>query len=136
MGMKSLLTPAAVSPRPIHLAMTRMSAPPERPVGLPGVTAPYSGKSLNANVAKLGAIVSLFGLTPTEVAKVVGCSRSYVSRILSQTDPLVGSDVFWRRLEGRLGQVIDQRQRQFFRIAPVNVRSVERAAKDVLDVAA
>jgi hypothetical protein len=75
----------------------------------------------------------MFGLGPTAIAKAGGVSQPHVSRVLSENDPLVGSAEFYRRLESRLGQAIDQRPGQFFRIAPVNVRSVERAAKDVLE---
>jgi hypothetical protein len=61
---------------------------------------------------------------------------AYLSRILSESDPFIVSPGFYRRLEDRLGQVIDQRPGQFFRVAPVNVRSVERAVRDVVDLAA
>lgn len=70
------------------------------------------------------------------VARAANVSPAYISRIMNETDPLVGSAEFYRRLEACLGQIIDQRQRQFFRVAPADVRSVERAARDVLDIAA
>jgi hypothetical protein len=60
----------------------------------------------------------------------------YLSRILSETDPFTGSPEFYRRLEACLGRLIEQRQQQFFRIPPVNVRTIERAARDMVDMAA
>ena len=78
----------------------------------------------------------MFGLSPSAVAKAANVSPAYISRVLSETDPLVGSPEFYRRLEGCLGQLVEQRQQQFFRVAPLSVRSVERAVQDVLDMAA
>ena len=56
----------------------------------------------------------LFGLTISEVAKAGGVSRPYLSRALGGS--LVPSPVFWRRLEGNLGRLIDQREAQFFQV--------------------
>jgi len=78
----------------------------------------------------------MFGLAPSAVARAGGVSPAYISRILNETDPLVGSAQFYRRLEASLGQLVEQRQQQFFRIAPVPVRSVERAVRDVMELAA
>jgi hypothetical protein len=78
----------------------------------------------------------MFGLAPSAVARAAKVSPAYLSRILSETDPFVGSAEFYRRVEASLGLLVEQRSRQFFRIAPANVRSVERAARDVLDMAA
>ena len=88
------------------------------------------------NGRRLASVMKMFGLAPSAVAKAGKVSPTYLSRIMNETDPFVGSAGFYRRLEDRLGQVIDQRPGQFFRIAPVNVRSVERAARDVVDLAA
>ena len=78
----------------------------------------------------------MFELPPSAVARAANVSPAYISRVLNETDPLVGSAQFYRRLEASLGQLVEQRQQQFFRVAPVNVRSVERAVRDVLDLAA
>jgi hypothetical protein len=78
----------------------------------------------------------MFGLGPTAVSKAGGVSQPYVSRVLSETDPFTGSPEFYRNLEGRLGQLIDQRPGQVFRVSPLPVRSVERAARNVVDLAA
>jgi len=88
------------------------------------------------NGRRLRGIIRMFGLRPSDVAKVAGVSQPYLSRVLSDNDPFVGSADFYRRLECCLGQMIDQRAQQFFRVAPLSVRSVERAVRDVLDMAA
>ena len=90
----------------------------------------------DANVRRLRAVCRIFGIGPTAVAKAGGVSQPYASRVLSETDPFIGSAEFYRNLEACLGQVIDQRPGQFFRVAPGNVRSVERAVRDVVDLAA
>lgn len=90
----------------------------------------------DSNRRRLAALIKMFGLSPSAVARAAGVSPAYISRILSETDPLVGSAQFYRRLEACLGQLVEQRQQQFFRVAPLNVRSVERAMRDVLDMAA
>ena len=66
------------------------------------------------NLDRVRLLIRLFGLTISEVAKAGGSSRPYVSRSLSGS--LVPSPVFWRRLEGNLGSLVDQRGAQFFSI--------------------
>jgi hypothetical protein len=78
----------------------------------------------------------MFGLAPSAVARAANVSPSYLSRIMNESDPFVGSSGFYRRLEACLGKLIEQRQRQFFRVAPLPVRSVERAVRDVMEMAA
>ena len=70
------------------------------------------------NLGRVRLLMRLFGLTISEVAKAGGASRPYLSRALGGS--LVPSPVFWRRLEGNLGRLIDQRGSQFFQI-PVTV---------------
>jgi transcriptional regulator with XRE-family HTH domain len=117
----------------------KRSAAPQRPAN--GFTSLYSrqdglrGKS-DPNGRRLAALVKMFGLSHSAVARATGVSPAYLSRIMNDSDPFVGSADFYRRLEACLGQLIDQRPRQFFRVVPVNVRSVERAARDVLKMAA
>ena len=105
--------------------------------GIPAHNRRFYGQSTktDANVRRLRAICRMFGLGPTAVAKAAGVSQPYVSRILSDNDPIVGNPEFYRRLEGKLGRLIDSRSAQFFRVSPLPVRSVERAAVDVLDLA-
>jgi hypothetical protein len=95
----------------------------------------YGGKT-DPNGRRLASVMKMFGLAPSAVARAGKVSPAYISRILSETDPFVGSFEVYRRIEASLGLLVEQRSRQFFRIAPVNVRSVERAARDVVDMAA
>ncbi len=66
------------------------------------------------NLDRVRLLMRLFGLTISEVAKAGGVSRPYLSRALGGS--LVPSPVFWRRLEGNLGGLVDQRGSQFFQI--------------------
>ena len=66
------------------------------------------------NLDRVRLLMRLFGLTVSEVAKAGGASRPYLSRALGGS--LVPSPVFWRRLEGNLGRLVDQRASQFFSI--------------------
>jgi len=75
----------------------------------------------------------MFGLSPTMIARVVGCSRPYISRIISDADPLVGAPELYRRLEERLPLLVERRPCQFFRVPPLDVRTVERALADMAD---
>lgn len=70
------------------------------------------------NLGRVRLLMRLFGLTISDVAKAGGSSRPYLSRALGGS--LVPSPVFWRRLEGNLGRLIDQGGSQFFQI-PVTV---------------
>lgn len=74
--------------------------------------APTDGDGRNLDRVRL--LMRLFGLTVSEVAKAGGVSRPYLSRALGGS--LVPSPVFWRRLEGNLGSLVDQRGSQFFQI--------------------
>ena len=74
--------------------------------------APTDGDGRNLERVRL--LMRLFGLTISEVAKAGGVSRPYLSRALGGS--LVPSPVFWRRLEGNLGSLVDRRGAQFFSI--------------------
>ena len=67
------------------------------------------------NLERVRLLMRLFGLSISEVAKAGGVSRPYLSRALGGS--LVPSPVFWRRLEGNLGSLVDQRGSQFFSIS-------------------
>ena len=88
------------------------------------------------NGRRLAAVIKMFNLAPSAVAKAATVSQPYISRILNPSDPFVGSADFYRRLETVLGKLIDQRQQQFFRVAPMAVRSVENAVRDAVELAA
>ena len=66
------------------------------------------------NLDRVRLLMRLFGLSISEVAKAGGSSRPYLSRALSGN--LKPSPIFWRRLEGNLGRLVDQRGSQFFQI--------------------
>ena len=66
------------------------------------------------NLDRVRLLMRLFGLSISEVAKAGGVSRPYLCRALGGS--LVPSPVFWRRLEGNLGRLVDQRGSQFFQI--------------------
>jgi len=84
------------------------------------------------NVLRLWALVRLFRLSASEIAKATGFSRSYVARLLSPRDEFSGSPEFYRTLECKLGQIIDQRASQFFTVPATPVSR----ARDVLELAA
>ena len=69
----------------------------------------------------------IFGLTISEIAKAGGSSRPYLSRALGGS--LVPSPVFWRRLEGNLGRLVEQRASQFFQIP---VTACEEAIEEAI----
>jgi transcriptional regulator with XRE-family HTH domain len=71
----------------------------------------------------------MFNLSPTTVARSIGVSRCYVSRILSDADPFVGNAQFYRNLEAKLGSLIESRQTQFFRVPPTSIRRIEGAVE-------
>ncbi len=79
-----------------------------------------------ANLIKLKALVSLFGLGLSDVAKAGNVSRPYVSRVLG--GGLRPSARFLRHLESNLHTLIQQRHGQVF---SVEVTPTE-AAVDVL----
>ena len=100
----------------MNIAETPETAPPasQDPVTnrYQPLDAPTDGDGRNLDRVRL--LMRLFGLTVSEVAKAGGVSRPYLSRALGGS--LVPSPVFWRRLEGNLGGLVDQRGSQFFQI--------------------
>ena len=100
--------------------MNIAEAPESTPHGLQDpVTGRYTPKGDptdgdGRNLDRVRLLMRLFGLTISEVAKAGGSSRPYLSRALGGS--LVPSPVFWRRLEGNLGSLVDQRGSQFFSI--------------------
>ena len=79
------------------------------------------------NLKRIRAIMALFGLKATQVAKAGGVSLPYLSRALGGT--LTPSPAFYRRLEGNLGQLIEGRNAQYFQIP---VTACEEAIEEVL----
>jgi hypothetical protein len=68
------------------------------------------------------ALVRLFRLTPSEIGKPTGYSRSYVSRLLNPRDDFAGSPAFFRMVECKLGTILDNRSSQFFTCPAVSVQ--------------
>ena len=87
------------------------------------------------NGRRLASVMKMFALAPSAVARAASVSPAYLRRVLSDSDPFVGSAEFYRRLEACLGALVEHRQTQFFRATPMNVRAVEKAARGVLDPA-
>src|ERR1039458_4981833 len=120
-----------------HNMKSLQDAPQIATNGIPAHSDRFYGQSTknDANVRRLRAICRMFRLGPTAIAKAAGVSQPYVSRILSDHDPIVGNPEIYRRLEGKLGGLIDSRSTQFFRVSPLPVRSVEKAVQDISDLA-
>ena len=72
------------------------------------------------------ALVRLFRLTPSEIGKATGFSRSYVSRLLNPKDDFSGSGQFFHTLECKLSDVIASRTAQYFTVPAVSVQRVRR----------
>ena len=85
--------------------------------------------SISANSSRLRAIMAGFSIPTSEVAKVAGVSKPYISRILSLNDDMKATDAFWIRLEKELGRLIDARKGQVFEVKAVDVENLEALAK-------
>jgi len=113
-----------------------LAKPPQRPAK--GFTSLYrspNGQRYkdDPNARRLASLIRAFGLLPSAVARVAKVSPAYISRVTSGRDTFVASDSFWRSLEARLPDLVASRPRQFFRIPPLPVRSIERALADLGD---
>lgn len=85
----------------------------------------------STNATRLRAIMQFFGLSISSIAKATGMSQTYVSRVLSENDILVGSSSFWLSIEKGLGRLIEtERQNQIFDLpSSVDTDKVERLLK-------
>ena len=81
--------------------------------------------ALDDNGRRLKAILEVFSIPISDVATVTGISRTYVSRILSENDPLNGNDQFWLKVEKALGKLVEGRKGQVFKIGAIEVEKVE-----------
>ena len=86
----------------------------------------------SGNRVRLMTVVTIFRLTPSEIGKATGFSRSYVSRLLNPKDEFSGSPEFFRVLEQQLGAIIEERSAQYFTVPAVSVAR----ARNVLELAA
>ena len=83
----------------------------------------------DGNLIKLKAIIGMFGLGLSDVAKAGSVSRPYVSRVLS--GGLQASPRFLRHLESNLGSLIEKRDGQVFSIAVTPVDEAQRVLEAV-----
>ena len=90
---------------------------------------------VNANRIRLWAIVGLFRLSPSAIAKATGFSRPYVARLLSRKDDFTASPEFWRVLECKLGTIIDQRASQVFTVPAVSLQRARGVLEGLPEVA-
>ena len=77
------------------------------------------------NSARLKAILTAFSIPNSAVVAVGGVSKTFVSRLLSETDDMVASDDFWRRIEQALPRLIEQRRGQVFEVKATDVEKLE-----------
>ena len=80
-----------------------------------------------ANVIRLQAVIKLFQLTISEVARAANVSRPYVSRILSGS--LRPSSKFLRALEASLGTLVERWNSQLFEMFGTK-RTAHRASSE------
>jgi len=96
----------------------------------------YSGQMrVSGNRIRLWAIVRLFRISPSAVAKATGFSRPYVARLLSRKDDFTASPEFWRVLECKLGTIIDQRASQVFTVPAVSLQRARGVLEGLPEVA-
>lgn len=93
---------------------------PFRPSGEP------SGERGNGNVERLKALLAIFDLSLSDVARVGGCSPALLCRLLHGDQGVKGEGAF-RRLESRLPELIVKRRRAYFHLDAVPVDAVREA---------
>ncbi len=82
------------------------------------------------NRIRLRAIMELFDLSVTDVAKLGGVSRPLLSGLLNG-DGRVRANGLWRSLENRLPDLIAQRKRAFFDLEGASLNQIEAVSKAV-----
>ena len=70
-----------------------------------------------SNVRRLVAVRSLFGLRNADLARAMGVSAAYISRLLNADDNLTGAPQFWLRLNTKLPALLAPVASQVFRVA-------------------
>lgn len=85
---------------------------------------PLEATTMNPdNVAKLRAICDAFGISVTAVADVADVSRPYASRVLHGN--MAASNEFWRKLDSKLGALMEHRQVRVFEVPSVETAKLE-----------
>jgi transcriptional regulator with XRE-family HTH domain len=80
------------------------------------------------NRNRLSILVSVFDLSLEEVSKVIGLSRSMLSRTLHGHSGINPEQVY-ARLEKHLPEIIAKRGKAFFQVEAVEVERVEELRK-------
>jgi len=99
-----------------HRAVKRRYSPVQRP---------------NGNRIRLWALVRLFKISPSAIAKATNYSRPYVARLLSPRDECNGSAEFFRTLEMKLPEVIAGRTGLFLTCPAVTVQRVRNVLEQM-----
>ena len=85
-------------------------------------------ETTEANRNRLSILVSVFELELAEVSKVIGLSRSMLSRTLHGHSG-INSEQVYAKLEKYLPEIIAKRGKAFFDVAAVPVEQVETLRK-------
>jgi len=85
-----------------------------------------------ANIMRLKALIELMNLSISSVAKVAGCSRPMLSRILNEG---LNGDLVWAELENKLHFVIQKRRRAYFEVEAISVEQVQEIVEALKKVA-
>lgn len=80
------------------------------------------------NRNRLAILVSVFDLELEEVSKIIGLSRSLLSRVLHGHSG-INHEVVYARLEKHLPEIIAKRGKAFFQVEAVAVEQVEELRK-------
>ena len=85
-----------------------------------------------ANRIRLKALIELYDLEISAIAKTVGVSRPLVSRIVNQG---IDGNGIWGELEKRLPELVAKRRKPFFDVAAIEVERVQKAVEVLKKVA-
>lgn len=87
-------------------------------------------KKLEDCRVRLQALINIFAVTTSQIAKAAQVSRPMVSRVL-HGDQGVNANYLYSRLEKNLSKLIDLRQKSFFPIETVNIDDVKNACYSI-----
>ena len=85
-----------------------------------------------SNRVRLQALIELFDLNITEIAKIAGVSRPQVSRVLHVD---MAGDRLWSKLERKLPELIAKRRQPFFQLEAVGIEKVIEIIEQLKQVA-
>ena len=84
--------------------------------------------AIQQNRNRLAILVSVFDLSLEDISRVIGLSRSLLSRVLHGHDGINPEPVY-ARLEKCLPEIIAKRGRAFFQVEAMPVEAVEELRK-------